>query len=174
MYQWRVTKYDPRLRDRQGRYQGDDWTAASDIGGDFGGRTLGLDEYLSVEDAYVATAMHFLRESDLDGLAVIDLELAPIGALGSESALTGILSQQPPLADGQYLTGADLERACRLNLRSLQWCKLEQPGRFFAHFGHDYYMYIGSIVPCPESIAFADRSGLFVEEMTSPYGDGSR
>ncbi|MEA2510692.1 MAG: hypothetical protein QOJ59_179 [Thermomicrobiales bacterium] len=169
MYQWRVTKYDPRRRDRRGRYRGDDWTAASDVGGAFDGQTLSLEDYLSVEDQYVATAMHFLRESGLDGLMVVDLESRSPDSLPDESPLPDVLSAGPPLAEGQRLSGADLERAIRLNLRSLLWCKLEEPGRFFIHFGHDYYMYIGSAVPCPESIAFAHRVGLFVEEMESPY-----
>jgi hypothetical protein len=54
-------------------------------------------------------------------------------------------------------------------LRSLIWCKLEEPGRFFIHFGHDYYMYIGSESPSPASIDYAGQICLFVEPMTSPY-----
>jgi hypothetical protein len=167
--QWRVTKYDPARRDERGRYQGDDWTAASDIGGEFGGRTLSLEEYLAVEDRYVAAAMHFLRESGLDGLTVVDLETGPPDALPDDLPLPELLAAGPPITEGQRLSGAELERAIRLNLRALIWCKLEELGRFFIHVGHDYYMYTGSAVPCPESIAFAARIGLFVDEMDSPY-----
>lgn len=169
MYQWRVTKYDPAFRDERGRYLADDWTSASDIGREFDGRTLTLEAYLAVEDRYVAAAMHFLRESGLDGLTVRALETAAPDALPDDAPLTDLLKAGPPIVEGEWLTGPDLERAIRLNLRSLIWCKLEEPGRFFIHFGHDYYLYIGSAAPCPESVDFATRIGLFVEEMDSPY-----
>jgi len=169
MFQWRVTKYDPRRRNRQGHFLGDDWTAVSDIGVSFGGRVLSLKEYLAVEDRYVAAVLHFLRESGLDALAVVDLESNGAVSLADDPAGGASLDPGLVLREGQRLSGAELEQAIRLNLRSLIWCKLEEPGRCFIHFGHEYYMYIGSMEPCPASIDYTHQLGLFVEPMSSPY-----
>jgi len=63
MRQWRVTKYNPRLRNRQGHFKGEAWTAVSDIGKVFDGEVLTIERYRAVEDAYVETAMAFFREN---------------------------------------------------------------------------------------------------------------
>lgn len=170
VFQWRVTKYDPRRRDRQGRFRDDDWTAVSDIGAVFGGRPLDVDDYLAVEDRYVAAAMRFRQDSRADNVRVVDLEPPDLSEIAEGVPLTDLVRTGPPITEGQRVIGVEFDRLVRLNLRSLIWCKLEQPGRFFVHFGHDYYMYIGSAEPCAEAIAFAEQSGLFVEPMTSPYG----
>ena len=169
MYQWRVTKYDPRRRNRQGHFLGDDWTAVSDIGHQYDGRMLTRDEYLAVETTYVDAAMHFLRESGFDALTVIGLE-ADVSVSTADDPAGGVaLDPGLTLREGQRVSGAEVERVIRLNLRSLIWCKLEVPGRFFIHFGDDYYMFIGSESPSPASIAYARQIRLFVEPMTSPY-----
>ena len=169
MFQWRVAKYNPRQRNRQGDFVGDEWTAVSDVGSVFGGKVLVLEEYLAVEDSYVDAALHFVRESGLDALTVVDLESYGDVSLADDPAGGSSLDPGLVLREGQRLSGAELEQAIRLNLRSLIWCKLEEPGRFFIHFGHDYYMYIGSTEPCPESIDYTHQLDLFVEPMPSPY-----
>jgi hypothetical protein len=169
VYQWRVTKYDPRRRNRRGHFSDDDWTAVSDIGQEYDGRMLTLEEYLVVETAYVDAALHFLRESGVDALTVVGLESDGSVSTADDPASGIELAPELTLRDGQQVSGAEVEQTIRLNLRSLIWCKLEEPGRFFIHFGHDYYMYIGSESPSPTSIDYARRIGLFVEPTTSPY-----
>ena len=75
MQQWRVTKFDPRHRDRRGRFLAGDWTAVSDIGSEYGGTVLTLEAYLAVETAYVDAAMHFVREVGSETLTIIGLEV---------------------------------------------------------------------------------------------------
>ena len=170
MPQWRVTKYDPRYRNRSGVYRREEWTAASDIGRVFNGRPLELAEYLAIEDRYVAAALHFLQESSLSSLQVLDLETNQDTTAATQHGLADILQQAPLPYEGQWLSDDELARVCRLNLRSLLWCRLQDDGRFFIHFGHDYYMYIGSLSPCTGAIKQATELGLFVESFPSPYG----
>lgn len=171
MNEWRVTKYNPRLRDSRGAFAGEAWTSASDVGQSFGGVLLDLATYLDTEDLYVRAALHFLQETGLTSLQVRNLEaVAPLPLPGS---LEQLLGEGTPIVEDQQLAGAELERACRLNLRSLLWCRLEQPGVFFLHFGHDYYMYIGSLAVCHASVLYAEHIGLFVEEWSSPYAQRS-
>jgi hypothetical protein len=166
MHQWRITKYDPRSRNHKGAYYPDDWTSASDIGKMFNDRRFELDDYLAMENRYVSAAMHFLEKSGLSSLVVVGLET---GSAVRGHSLDELLLQGLELQEGQRLSGDELARACRLNLRELLWCKLEEPGKFFIHFGYDYYMYVGSFYPCPESVRHAREIGLFVESMPSPY-----
>ena len=166
MHQWRVTKYDPRRRGPDGAFVGDDWTAASDIGGSFAGRVLTVAEYLAIEDKYVRAALHFAAEAGVDALAIVGLE--EHGAQAADPTGGACLVDGLVLRDGDRVGGEALAQTCRLNLRALLWCKLED-ARMFIHFGYDFYMYIGSIVPCPASIADARELGLFVEPMASPY-----
>ena len=70
MIEYRVTKYDPVLRDATGAYTSDDWTAVTDIGCAFGGVILTEDEYRRVEQAYVDSALAFIREGRLSSLTV--------------------------------------------------------------------------------------------------------
>ena len=47
-------------------------------------------------------------------------------------------------------------------LRELAWCRLEAPGRFFLHFGFDYYMFAGNRADLPGAVAEVRLQGLFV------------
>lgn len=169
MYQWRVTKYNPRFRNRQGVYLAEDWISVSDIGHSFNHYQLNLGDYLVMETNYVSTAMHFLKESGLSSLYLVDLETEiEIPPIVQELGLDQLLYNGSKLHEKQQVSGEEIERVCRLNLRNLLWCKLEEE-KFFVHFGYDYYMYLGSFVQCLHSIIYAQKVGLFVEQMQSPY-----
>jgi hypothetical protein len=152
----RVTKYDPRFRDPRGRYARDEWTSAGDVGRCFGGVVLTGEEYRRVEDAYVAVALSFLRESGVSSLTVTGLESTRAGP--------------HPFSEGSVLDLERLAEVIRGLLREEFWCRLEGPGSFI-HVGWDYYMYLGVPCPCPTSEGLAARPGLFVEEFRSPYLD---
>jgi hypothetical protein len=57
MHEYRITKYDPTLRDENGRYTREEWTSFSQVGG-----AVSFEEYVRVEKAYIDTALAFLRE----------------------------------------------------------------------------------------------------------------
>src|SRR4051794_29536840 len=159
MFEWRVTKYDPELRDENGAYLGDDWTSISDIGKSYGGKELTLADYLATEDRYVKSALAFLRESGIPRLVVEDLEIAPPSAKAQELGL-------PPLSppeEGERLDADRVADVVRMALREDIWCRLEAPGRFFLHFGYDYYMYVGCRTDLPHAVEETRRLGLYVE-----------
>ena len=62
MLEFRITKYDPALRDANGAFLGDDWISFGEIGDTFNGKELTITEYERVERAYVVTAVQFLRD----------------------------------------------------------------------------------------------------------------
>lgn len=167
-YQWRITKYDPTKRNEHDHYTGDDWIMAQQIGSVVDGKIFTKEEYLKMEDRYVAAAEEFFRESGLETLIVRDLEQSNQSASHiTEHGLDNIKNVN--LSKGQHVTMQELDPIMRLLLREILWCKLENPRKFFIHIGWDYYMYIGCSKNLVEAVAKTTASGLYVENFISPY-----
>ncbi len=154
MIEYRVTKYDPALRDARGAYIADEWTIFKDIGRTFGGVVLIEGEYLRVEQAYINSATAFLREGGINSLTVEGIENHKGLAL--------------EFGEGSVLSLERVGDVIRRILREEFWCRLECQGGF-VHFGWDYYMYIGVPHRCPEAELLAEGLGLYPEEFSSPY-----
>lgn len=75
--QYRVTKYDPSLRDANGAFQRDDWTSYSDIGRTYNSAPLSESQYIAIEDAYLLSIEEFLREAGIEKLQLRELETTP-------------------------------------------------------------------------------------------------
>ena len=56
MKSYRVTKYNPKNRDDQGRYLASEWTSIFDIGRKYCGHVLTEKEYEKVENSYLDIA----------------------------------------------------------------------------------------------------------------------
>jgi hypothetical protein len=153
-YQYRVTKYNPRFRNRHGGYTVDDWVCVSQIGEAFGGVVLTPERYQQVESAYATVAVAFMKEAGTTALVALGIE-------------NGEKSPFAPIRGG-VVSGGVLEDVARRLLRAEFWCRLEADESFI-HIGYDYYMYIGVPQACPQSCAFARSVGLFVEPFLSPY-----
>ncbi|MET8160960.1 hypothetical protein ABZT47_31765 [Sphaerisporangium sp. NPDC005289] len=159
VYGFRVTKYDPRLRDDRGRFLGDEWTSSSDVGRSFGGAVLRMEGYTETEAAYLEAIRLFARDSSVRELRVREFEPGQDGK-GPDHVRSGArLSLDESIDVAQHV------------LREHFWCKLEDDDRFRVHFGYDYYMYIESACDCGRAIQEVRASGLFVEpDFRSPYG----
>jgi hypothetical protein len=156
MFEYRVTKYDPAHRDVRGSYTRDEWTSISDIGAAFEGVILTETEYQRVEDAYISTAFAFFHEAGVGSLAVAGLENHADISL--------------PFSNGSLLGVGEVGETIRSMLRAEYWCRLETEEAFL-HIGYDYYMYVGVPRRCPDSELHAQRAGLFVEQIRSPYSE---
>ena len=155
LHQYRLTKYDPKLRDESGAYTGDDWTMFDQIGDSFAGVRLTLPAYLDVEAQHLVAVASFIDESGTTSLT----------AQGVEDA-HGTFR----VVEGQQLAGVEAVEAVRQMLRDEGWCRLADGDRFYVHVGWDYYLYIGSELPCEVSAEQAEKRGLFVDrDFPSPY-----
>ena len=153
MYEYRVTKYDPKFRDARGHYLQEDWIMFRQIGESFSGVVLTAEEYERVETAYVNSAIAFLREAGLLSMSVADLE----NHRGSQIAFR----------NGSTLPLDEVADVLRQMLQEKCWCRLEGK-EAFVHVGWDYYMYIGVPHRCVIAEQKAAGLGLFVEEFVSP------
>jgi hypothetical protein len=158
MYEYRITKYDPRKRDTEGRYLAEEWTMYSQVGHEIAGCVLTIEEYSRIEAAYVKAAMNILAECGVDALTICGLE---------NSAMRRIDSFE--LREGARISGDSLHEALKGLLREEFWFRLEGERGSYVHVGWDYYLYIG--VPCEPltSIEAARAKGLFVAPLESPY-----
>lgn len=158
MIEYRVTKYNPALRDARGAYLVDEWTSVTDIGRSFGGVILTNDEYRRVEQSYVKSALAFVREGGVTLLRVEGFENNKAIELEFE--------------EGSVLSVEQVGELIQQILREEFWCRFEcQDG--FVHFGWDYYMYIGVPHRCREAERLAQELGLYPEESASPYKKAS-
>jgi hypothetical protein len=107
MIEYRVTKFDPALRDARGAYTADDRVLFKQIGGSFGGKVLTEGEYVRVEQAYIDSATAFLREGGIDSLTVEGIE--------NHKGLT------LEIGEGSTLSLASLAVALRLNISPKKW-----------------------------------------------------
>jgi len=156
MHEYRITKYDPDRRDEHGAYPDDDWTAFSDIGREFGGVVLTVEEYGRVENAYLAAVRVFVEAAGIDEFFVRGLERHGKPAL--------------ELQEGQRLGLAEALDVVRGLLGEEGfWCRLEADGGF-VHIGWDYYMYVGAVADVTSITPAVEALGLHIEpHWSSPY-----
>ena len=155
LHQYRVTKYDPALRDERGAYTGNDWTMFDQIGETFGDARLTLSTYLDVEARHLVAMASFLEES---GTSIVMAE-------GVENH-----NQTFRVSEGARLSPVEAIDVVRQMLRGEGWCRLAADDRFYIHAGGDYYLYVGTEQPCRRSVALAESKGLFVDrDFPSPY-----
>jgi len=175
MQQFSVTKYDPARRNEKGHFLDNDWTCASEIGHDIGGKKLELNTCLAVEAAYAEAVLMFFKCSGLPHLRITSL-----GNSIDKSSAREMQEDEPELYDPLFFSssfqenqavGADeIALLTKMNLRNVIWCKLEVDEKFLIHFGWHFYMYIGCTDPCESVILKVSARGLFVEPFSSPYG----
>ncbi|MNL91146.1 hypothetical protein D3C81_08760 [compost metagenome] len=169
MFSWRVTKYNPQNRDKSGRYQTDDWTSCGDIGKVHEGKIVTVEDYMRVENAYIAAILLILRVSGINNLRVKGLEKYSKKLHKDELSYSEDMKKLlKVIRKGQRLEGKDIENMCRLILREQIWCELSN-AKMFVHFGWDYYMYLGCMLEDKEVIKSIGKQGLYMEPMRSPY-----
>jgi hypothetical protein len=157
-FKYRVSKYNPKIRDDNGHYRKIEWTYFAQVGQTVGANAFTEQEYLKTENAYVSTALAFLQESGVDRLSLIDLQPS-----GPDTELV------PDLRNGRTCNLQEADKLFRSVLRERFWCKFEWKTEVYVHFGWDYYMYLGIPRKCPNAIVFAEHQSLFVEPFDSPF-----
>lgn len=166
---YRITKYNPVFRDSSGSYTKNEWTSFADVNKIFDGQIFALDEYLCVERAYCDVVMKFMDCLRVTHLYINSLEKNHFH-VHKKRYTADIVAVVALLKEGMALEKKDIVVIIPLVLREIIWLKLDAP-TMFAHFGYDYYMYVGSEARCISAITYAQENGLFVDGYESPYMD---
>ncbi len=167
MKKYRITKYNPLLRDSDGIYTLNEWTSFSDVGKNISGNIFTYDDYLNVENSYLQVIEYIINIVGNPSFTVTDLEIHTDDKCEIDD--DNKHSSKLLVTEGLQLKVHAALNLCRLVLREEVWCKLEFNCDCYFHFGYDYYMYVG--VPDNALIdqEFIKMTGLFIESYDSPY-----
>jgi hypothetical protein len=149
---YRITKYDPRLRDERGSFRGDDWIAFDQVGESFGGVELTLAEYVRTENAYCAAAAILMQCSGWPALRVRDLQTF------MDDRQTIALTYD----DGDVVPAIEALDLLRLMLRGFVEGRLDADSGEYVHVGFDYYMYVRADAD-DDALSAIRALGLFPE-----------
>ena len=151
MVEYRITKYNPANR-VDGIYITEEWTSFSDIGKIFDGTKLTQDVYLETEQAYIDCCIALIEKAQIPSLSIEQAEYYAKG-----------LHFPPNISNTK-----DIRQVITACLREQCWLKLIS-NNFFIHFGYDYYMYIGTVLPNDIVSEIAAQYSLYCEQYPSPH-----
>lgn len=169
MYHYRITKYDPQLRNEDGIFTKNEWISYWDIESIYSGIPFTFTDYIKVENSYVNALLAFTKCLDIPYLNLTNLE-NPKNNIGPKKHYTDkMIILLNSIQDQTKINIDDIDSLARLILREHIWAKLQYKDILYIHFGYDYYMYIGSKLLCKDAIDNIEQSELFVENFVSPY-----
>ncbi|MBR4067220.1 MAG: hypothetical protein IKK08_01175 [Clostridia bacterium] len=170
---YRITKYDPALRDARGAYLPDEWTSCTDIGRNYTGKKLTAQEYLATENAYIDAIRIIAEHNGCTGFCARQLErLFSVWEVSRTMKRLGLaLSREETelyrsVDTARTYTTEEALILARMILRELLWATLcDGQGRLSFTFGYDYYLYADCPTLPDEVIRQIECSGLFVENL---------
>lgn len=153
MNRYRITRYNPKYRDKNGIFLLDTWTSWADIGRkyeEYGNNVLTLKEYLLTETQYVQVILDILKIKNVKKLKIQQLEkyrtvFDSARLLKSKDIFLN--------EDEKYIISSvennkeyylkDIEKVITLILRDCFWCILQALDvNLRVKFGYDLYVYI--------------------------------
>ncbi len=167
MREYRVTKFDPRYRNEYGHFIRDDWTSYGDVGKVCNGILVTYENYLKIESQYVNTVVGVMNGIKMDEISLVGHERRHV-KYNDKKATKEMKKLNRSLIKRNAVYISEVPDLCRLILRGCTWVKMESR-KMFVHFGYDYYMYIGLEEQYEHVMGEVKNSGLFFEEMESPY-----
>lgn len=171
MNRYRISKYNPLLRDESGCFIGEDWTSFSDIGKKYNGKVLTNLQYIDVEAKYMDAIMTVLHQSQVNTMIVEKLEKQ-----FSASTLKKMLGRYnlqftqldaefvSQIKNGLRLDMTEIKKTVMLVLRDCFWCELlSETGKVKIEFGYDYYVYIQGVNIDANTISSFWSEGIYIE-----------
>ena len=173
MNRYRISKYDPWLRDERGYFTGENWTSFSDIGKEYHGTVLTDLQYAAVEAKYIDAVTTVLRQNQIHTMIVGKLEKRSSPATLKEMLGRCHLPFPPSdaafvsrIKEGARLDMAEIEKAVMLVLRDCFWCELlSESGAVKLEFGYDFYVSLQSVTIDADTIASFRLKGIYMESL---------
>lgn len=171
MISYRITKYNPKKRDKNGAYKDkNEWTSISDIGSEKYGN-VGFEAYKKVENSYVEAIKLILIEQKIDTVKVDSIEKnidQGYFDVNKNEKFYPKLEIDFDKDIGQLKNGFEIgfweiDKTIRLILREIIWMNLISKNIKII-FGYDFYMYIECEELKFETEHKICKMGLFVEK----------
>ena len=171
---YRITKFDPKKRNKEGHFlDNSEWTAISDIGKPEY-KNVSYEEYETTENAYAESVRLILDEKNIQNLKIDSLELynsyEDFENYKKDGRLQNIEidfnNEIANLKDGATLNLTEVQKMIRLILRETIWMYLTSSDLKIS-FGYDYYMYVECFELSKTTLGEIEKMGLFVDD--PPY-----
>ena len=159
MYSYRVTKYNPKYRNKDGIYTLDEWTSISDFNNEDLTR-----KYTPYEDAYINAIYEFMKINDIKNLYIDEIEIDY-----ENIKCSNINLDIKQLTNNRVLSKNEISDVTKALLREIIYAKLKSDDKMEVHFGYDYYMYILSKKKVIGNSFLFNDVKLYIEEFKSPY-----
>ncbi len=173
MKKYRISKYNPKYRNKKGEFLLDTWTSYSDIGKKYNGNILTLNEYLSVENKYINIILFILKQKKINKVKIEELEInfsiSELERLLKDEGLSLIKKEKlifNSISNGNVYNMEVLPYIIRLILRDCLWCKLIDLNlKCYIEFGYDLYVYINCDHIGKILIEYVNKLEMYVEEL---------
>lgn len=168
LVKYRITKYDPMLRNQKGAYIGNDWTSIYDFGDAV--RQTTLQSYYDIETAYIDTYMEILISKKVSYLTLNHVEIVSdiqeciekLKTLNVKLSTTQIELLRT-IRDGCQFALNEFPDIFKLVMRELIWCDLCNCfENIIIEFGYDYYTYITCQIIDENIIEYAHSKGIYI------------
>jgi len=172
MNKYRITKYNPNCRNKDGYYKYDHWTEISDVGKILSGELVTEKEYIKVESDYINAVLKILKESNQKYLRLVGYNKEKL----EDSILVNNKEwfhlkefENLNLYEDKKVLIDEIPTIIQLNLRNYFNTTLEIKNKFYVQFGYDFYMYVGTPKLSNKLSEELNLSLVFLEEFYSPY-----
>ncbi|MBU3131872.1 hypothetical protein KPL40_05350 [Clostridium gasigenes] len=172
MIKYRISKYNPIYRDRNGTFQNDEWTAVSDIGKKYNDKELSKEEYLAIEKKYIRVLKIIMKEKGINKFIVKELEkefmLSEVCKQLEEVQI--VVSKEEryqfrEIEEDYTIKYSKVDSILKLLLREGLWCRLmDIESNFSVEIGYEYYMYVTCSELSNLVISKIQNNELFIEE----------
>lgn len=172
MKEYRITKYDPKNRNDKGHYLYDHWTDISDVGRILEGELVTEEEYLKVEENYINAVIEILKDSKQDYLRLVGYNHKTYVSSINENYGKWYHEkkiEEVKLHEDKKIFLDEIPTIIKLNLRTYINTTLAIKGKFYVHFGYDFYMYVGTPNLSTAILNKLNSTLIFVENFKSPY-----
>lgn len=150
MFEYRISKYDPRFR-VNGIYTRGDWSALCDVGKIYNGRRLTMGEYTAVISNYANCVMAIADAAQAHEFTVSDVEVY-------DKKYKKIFR----LRNGEVVSRQRLRFIIMGCIEERVWCRLSAENAYI-HFRYDLYVSIGCELDCATVRRICAEYGLFAE-----------
>lgn len=173
LYKYHINKYNPKGRELDRYYIFKEWGAISDIGTEFDGKVVTIEEYQRVEDAYIRSI-----ELILDFLWVPKISAEYVRHIASFDEMKNSQTEYPELYAPKIIEQFilfnrrkvfridEIKYLCRLMLREEIASLLYYKNDVKIFIGYDYLMSILTSKPIDSLIPEIESMGLYVEEFS--------
>lgn len=173
MRKYRISKYNPIYRDRNGIFQNDEWTSVSDIGKKYNDKEVSKEEYLEIEKIYIEALKRIMKEKAMNKLIVKELEKEfTLGEVCKQLENVQIVLSKEEMyqfrviEENYIIEGSEIDVILKLLLRESLWCKLiDIKSNFSVEIGYEYYIYVICSKLPSFVISEVQKKGLFIEEV---------